>query len=58
MSLQLWLGFIFCMVWIVAVRLITELGIKKDTEIDESLNSASDYTLRVENLPFGKYNEY
>ena len=33
------------------------LGEKKNEEIDNLLDSASDYTIRIENLPFGKVNE-
>jgi hypothetical protein len=28
---------------------------KKDQEIDDSLDSASDYTVKVDNLPYGEY---
>ena len=53
----MWLGFIFCLLWIIGVRLITKLGIEKDNKIDLSLNSASEYTLSIGNLPFGGFTE-
>ena len=53
----MWLGFIFCLLWIIGVRLITKLGIEKDNKIDLSLNSASEYTLSIGNLPFGEFTE-
>ena len=55
--MQKWLGLFLGVFWIFGVRLITKLGLIKENEIDMSLKSASDYTLKLENLPFGEYNE-
>lgn len=33
-NFQLWLGFCCSIVWIIGVRLITQLGMKKDQQID------------------------
>ena len=57
MSIQLWLGALMCLIMMVGLKLITTLGMKKDKEIDDSLDSASDYTIKIQNLPFGEYDE-
>ena len=51
---QLWIGMFFFVIWKIGVRFIELLGEKKNEEIDNLLDSASDYTVRIENLPFGK----
>jgi len=47
-----------CIIWIFSVKFIKHLGDSKNEEIDEMLDSASDYTVRVDNLPSRKYNEH
>jgi hypothetical protein len=53
MEIQLWLGTLMCLIWMIGLKLITTLGMKKDKEIDDSLDSASDYTIKIDNLPYG-----
>lgn len=53
MQIQLWLGFFMCILWMVGLKFITTLGLKKDRDIDDSLDSASDYTIKIDNLPYG-----
>ena len=52
-NIQLWLGFVMCVFWLIGLKLISSFGMKKDREIDASLESASDYTIRIDNLPYG-----
>ena len=42
----------------IGLRLITTLGMKKDKEIDDSLDSASDYSIKIDNLPYAEYDEF
>lgn len=58
MQIQLWLGFFMCILWMVGLKFITTLGLKKDRDIDDSLDSASDYTIKIDNLPYGQYDEF
>ena len=51
------MGLFVSMAWFIGVKFIEYLGNRKDKEIDELLDSASDYTIRIENLPYGEYNE-
>ena len=57
MNFQLWLGFFMCIFWLVGLKFISSLGARKDREIDDSLESASDYTIKIDNLPYGEYEE-
>ena len=57
MEYQLWNGFVMCVLWMIGLRLIISLGLKKHKWIDDSLDSASDYTVKIENLPYGSYHE-
>lgn len=54
---QLWLGFIFSIVWAITLRFIKFVGREKNKNVDEKLRSASDYTIKIENLPYGSYSE-
>lgn len=54
---QLWSGVLMSIVWIFTVKFIKYLGDHKNLEIDELLDSASDYTIRIDNLPSKKYHE-
>ena len=56
--IQLTLGMILAIVWFFSIKFTFYLGEKKNEEIDEMLESSSDYTIRIQNLPSGQYNEY
>lgn len=45
MIVQLILGMVMCIFWSFGVRLIRNLGRKKERKIDDLLDSASDYCL-------------
>lgn len=53
----MWLGFVFCLLWSVAVRLIKRLGRRKSQEIDDLLDSSSDEAIFISKLPIGEYHE-
>ena len=55
--IQMWLGFVFCLVWSVGARLIRVLGRKKAQKIDDLLESSSDNNIFIEKLPVGDYHE-
>lgn len=55
--LQLSLGTLVTICWFIGIKLIEYLGKKKNEEIDDLLDSASDYAIRIENLPFGEVTE-
>ena len=52
---QLWLGLVFSFVWVVTLRFIKFIGREKNKMVDLYLRSASDYTIKIENLPYGGY---
>ncbi len=54
---QLWLGAGVCLVWIIGISAIGVLGQRKNREIDERLDSSSDYFVCLEGLPQGGYEE-
>lgn len=55
--IQLWLGFVFCFVWLISNRMIQSLGRTLNQKIDLYLDSSSDYCIQIDNLPFGDYTE-
>jgi len=55
MRIQVWLGFLFCTIWIIALRIIRSMGRILNKKIDENLDSSSDYVIQIYNLPIGKY---
>ena len=57
MMIQLVLGLVVCIFWSIGVRLIRAVGRKKERNIDDLLDSSSDYCIFLENLPAGKYSE-
>lgn len=57
MRVQLWLGFLFCTIWILALRIIRSMGRILNKKIDDNLDSSSDYVIQIYNLPIGKYTE-
>lgn len=54
---QLWLGFAFCLMWSVAVRLIKRLGRRKGQQIDNELETSSSEVIFISKLPIGEYHE-
>lgn len=40
-------------VWIIIDRFVKKYGIKKNKIIDMNLLSASDYAIKIDNLPYG-----
>lgn len=57
MTIQVWLGFVFCVVWLIALRVIRSMGRVLNQKIDRFLDSSSDYVIQIDNLPIGKYTE-
>lgn len=47
----------FCLVWILMLRAVKYLGMQKNRIIDDKLKSASDFAIKIENLPRGAYSE-
>ena len=43
--------------WAVAIRFIRDIGRIKSKEINDKLDSSSDYCIWLEGLPEGQYNE-
>lgn len=56
-KIQIWLGVLFCFVWIVSIRIIRSMGRILNKKIDSFLDSSSDYVIQISNLPFGGYTE-
>ena len=54
---QLWLGFLFCLVWMIGLKIIQSFGRMLNEQIDLYLDSSSDYCVQIDNLPFGEYTE-
>ena len=52
------LGMLLCLIWIFTLRYIRHYGRKQDKLLDAHLTSASDFAVKVSNLPFGEYCEY
>lgn len=50
-QMQLWAGFICTVFWALGFNIVEFLGYKKHEEIDDLLDSTSDYTVILENLP-------
>jgi len=44
--------------WIFITRLVKCYGFYMDTMIDKNLKSASDFAVKIDNLPIGGYSEY
>lgn len=47
-----------CLFWSIGVRFIKAWGRKKNKQIDDKLDSASDHYIFMERLPRAQYNEY
>lgn len=46
-----------CVIWIISVKFFRAWGRIKNQEIDDKLDSASDYFIMLEKLPVGEYHE-
>ncbi len=55
MEVQVWLGFLLCLIWVIAIRVIRSLGRILNKKIDNLLDSSSDYVIQLSNLPCGAY---
>ncbi len=55
--IQVWLGLILCVIWLLGIKLISILAHDLNNKIDMNLDSASDYSIKIENLPYNSYNE-
>lgn len=56
-SIQSWLGLAAIIVWILLSRIMKYVGAIKNKEMDKNLTSASDFAIKIGNLPYGEYNE-
>ena len=54
---QLVLGVIISFLWAFCIRIIRDTGRHLNKEIDNKLDSSSDYCIWLEDLPAGNYNE-
>ena len=54
---QLVLGVIISFLWAFCIRIIRDTGRHLNKEIDDKLDSSSDYCIWLEDLPAGNYNE-
>lgn len=52
-----WMGLCSMFIWILISRFVKYYCYYKDKLIDENLTSSSDYAVKIDNLPFGDYNE-
>ena len=57
MEIQVWLGFLLCLIWVIAIRVLRSLGRILNKKIDNLLDSSSDYVIQISNLPYGSYSE-
>jgi hypothetical protein len=55
MLIQLILGMVMCIIWVIALRCIYYAGLSKEQTIDDQLDSSSDYSIFIDHLPAGKY---
>lgn len=53
MIVQWWLGLFFCIIWLIATRVVKFDGRKMNIEIDRKLVSASDTAILIRELPQG-----
>ena len=52
-----WIGFGCMMIWIIISRFVKEYGFYQNQVIDADLESSSDYSVKIDNLPAGGYSE-
>jgi hypothetical protein len=55
-DVQLWLGLTAMILWAIASRVVKYIGTIKNEEIDKDLTSASDFAIKISNLPYGEFN--
>ena len=53
-----WIGLGVMLLWIFITRLVKYYGFYQNDLIDQNLKSASDYAIKIDNLPIGGYSEY
>jgi hypothetical protein len=56
-SIESWLGLAAMIVWIAVSRTMRYFGELNNLDIDKNLKTASDYAIKIGNLPDGEYNE-
>ena len=56
-TIKVWLAIPMSILWAIGVRIVRDLGRMKNIDIDEKLDSSSDYCIWMEGLPEGQYNE-
>lgn len=57
LHIQVWLGLIICIIWILGIRIVRSFGRQLNKKIDSRLDSSSDYCIQVSNLPLGDFTE-
>ena len=55
--IQSWIGVGFCIIWVFMIRIVKYIGRWTNITLDSKWSSASDFAIKIENLPFGEYNE-
>lgn len=55
--IQGWLGLAAMVIWVILSRIVKYVGREKNREMDRDLISASDFAIKIGNLPYGEYNE-
>lgn len=53
-----WIGLGVMILWILNTRLVKYYGFYQNKMIDKSMKSASDFAVKVDNLPVGSYSQY
>jgi hypothetical protein len=56
-DVQVWLGLAAMVIWVISSRVVRYVSKIKNEEIDQHLTSASDYAIKIGELPYGEYNE-
>lgn len=54
--IQGWVALGGLAIWGIFVRFVKYYGRQKNKSIDRNLTSASDYAIKIDNLPYGEYN--
>lgn len=55
--IQGYLGLAVMIIWGIYIRYIKYYGTIKDKIMDMNLASSSDYAIKINNLPYGEFNE-
>jgi hypothetical protein len=51
------LGIVLCGIWVFSLRVLQYFGKKINIQLDNNLSSSSDFSIKINNLPYGEYNE-